>query len=45
MDTSLPIQQLKDTEATLADDPSEREHLRNVRPADWRNPEPARCYN
>jgi pyruvate/2-oxoglutarate dehydrogenase complex dihydrolipoamide dehydrogenase (E3) component len=29
----------------VANDADERERMHNVRPADWRNPPPARCYD
>ncbi|MEP7098246.1 MAG: FAD-dependent oxidoreductase, partial [Dokdonella sp.] len=39
------MQQRSDTTNILADDPQERERRRNVRPAGWRNPQPAGRYN
>ena len=39
------MQQRDDISAELANSPPERERARNVRPEDWRNPEPAPRYN
>jgi pyruvate/2-oxoglutarate dehydrogenase complex dihydrolipoamide dehydrogenase (E3) component len=39
------VQQRSDIAETLAGDPAERERMDNVRPIDWRNPQPAQRYD
>jgi mercury(II) reductase len=39
------MQQRNDIPANLVDDPHEHERWRNLRPGDWRNPQPARRYD
>ncbi|MEO7149012.1 MAG: FAD-dependent oxidoreductase, partial [Rhodanobacteraceae bacterium] len=39
------MQKSSDIPTTFADDPHERERGHNVRPDEWRNPQPAPCYD